>query len=196
MDLADPVAVVLAIADCLREEAIPHALYGGLLLAAYGEARETKDADVAVVHADAQAVAAILERRLGLRTLPVFDRRPFGGVLLSRITLVEGEALNTLDLVEPADPDYARRAVDRAIDSTLRSRPIRALTPEDFVLFKLLSSRDRDLDDAISVLRALGSELDRERIDEEVRTLEASLPDHPLSDRWRTARSRAGRASP
>ena len=196
MDLADPVAVVLAIGDCLREEAIPHALYGGLLLAAYGEARETKDADVAVVHADAQAVAAILERRLGLRTLPAFDRRPFGGLLLSRITLVEGEALNTLDLVEPADPDYARRAVDRAIDSTLRSRPIRALTPEDFVLFKLLSSRDRDLDDAISVLRALGSELDRERIDEEVRTLEASLPDHPLSDRWRTARSRAGRASP
>ena len=190
MDLADPVAVALAIADCLREEAIPHALYGGLLLAAYGEARETKDVDVAVVHADAGAVAGLLDRRLGLHTMPAFDRRSFGGLLVSRVTLVEGEELNTLDLVEPANAEYARRALERGIESNLRRRPIRVLTPEDFVLFKLLSSRERDLADARSVIQSLGADLDRALLEEEVRRLAPSLPEHPISDRWSSACSR------
>lgn len=185
MDLADPVAVALAIADVLRAEGTRYALYGGLLLAAYGDARETRDVDVAIAHADARATAALLDRRLGLHTIVAFDRRAFGGLLLSHITLVEGEDLNSLDLVEPADPDYTRRALDRALDSTLRERPIRVLTPEDFLVFKLLSTRERDHDDARSVVRGLASELDRELIDREVQALAASLRDVPVAERWR-----------
>lgn len=184
MDLADPVAVALAVADCLERERIRYALYGGLLLAAYGEARETKDADVAVVRADAQATAAILDRHLGLHTIVAFDRRAFGGLLLSRITLIEGEDLNTLDLVEPADPGFAVRAIERAVDSVLRDRAIRVLSPEDFVVFKLLSTRERDLEDARSVVTHLASELDRGLVEAEVRVLAASLGDASL-ERWR-----------
>lgn len=190
MDLADPVAVALAVADALREEGIPHALYGGLLLAAYGEARETKDADVAVVRADARAVAPILDRHLGLHTLPAFDRRPFGGLVVSRIALVEGEELNTLDLVEPLDARYASAAVNRAIDSTLRERPIRVLTPEDFVVFKLLSTRERDLSDAASVVERMGEDLDVGVIEAEVRALAESVAGHPTAERWRRIRDR------
>jgi hypothetical protein len=191
MDLADPVAVALAVADGLDAEGVRHALYGGLLLAAYGEARETKDVDVAVVRADAAGVASLLDRRLGLRTLPAFDRQRFGGLFVSPITLVEGDELNTLDLVEPADPDYARRAVERAIGSRLRGRAIRVLTPEDFVVFKILSTRARDLDDAISVVRSLGAGLDVAQVEAEVRSLAASAPDHPITDRWRAIQGAA-----
>ena len=79
MDLDDPVAVALAVADALRQEAIPYALYGGLLLAACGEARETKDGDVAVVRADAPSVAPLLEAEIetlsrSLPTHPIADR--------------------------------------------------------------------------------------------------------------------------
>jgi hypothetical protein len=125
MDLTDPVALALDIAEALQLEGVDHALYGGLLLAAYGQARETKDADLAVAHADAAATAPLLARHLGLRCTVAFDRRPFGGLAISRITLVEGDELNTLDLVEPADPEYAARALARAPVSTLRRRPIR-----------------------------------------------------------------------
>ena len=48
MDLDDPIALALAITEALRGRGVPHALYGGLLLAAYGEARETRDVDIAV----------------------------------------------------------------------------------------------------------------------------------------------------
>ena len=45
---------------------------------------------------------------------------------------------------------YATLAVQRAVVSTLRDRPLRILTLEDFVLFKVLSTRDRDTEDARS----------------------------------------------
>ncbi len=122
---------------------------------------------------------------MGIRALIAFDRRPFGGLLISRITLVGGDDIKSIDIVEPADPDFAARALDRALDSSLRDHPIRVLTPEDFVLFKLLSTRERDLDDASSVMRALASEVDRALIDGEVLTLSRSLPDVNVAERWR-----------
>jgi hypothetical protein len=154
VQLDDPIALALAITESLRCEAVPHALYGGLLLAAYGEARETRDVDIAVAQARAASVTGVLEAELGIRTTPAFDRRVFGGLLISRITLVEGDERNTLDLVEPRDAEYAARALARAIDSSLRDRPITVLCAEDFVLFKLLSTRERDLADAVSVVGA------------------------------------------
>ena len=185
MDLDDPIALALAIAEALRGEGLPHALYGGLLLAAYGEARETRDVDMAVAHADAPSVVRLLEAELGLQSIPAFDRRAFGGLLISRITVVEGDALNTLDLVEPRDPAYAERALKRAIESSLRDRPIHVLTAEDFVLFKLLSTRDRDLADAESVTGNLGAELERELIEIEVERLAGTTPEHDITARWR-----------
>ena len=61
--------------------------------------------------------------------------------------------------------------------------PIRVLSPEDFVLFKLLSTRDRDLEDAGSVLRAADLPLDRSFIDAEAVRLAAEIPDHDVIGR-------------
>ncbi len=185
MDLDDPIALALAIAEALRERGVAHALYGGLLLAAYGEARETRDVDIAVVHPDVASMVRVLEVEVGLRTLPAFERRAFGGLLISRITLVEGDELNTLDLVEPRDPAYAERALRRAIESSLRDRPIHVLTAEDFVIFKLLSTRDRDLADAESVTRSFGADLQRELVELEVRSLAGASTEHDITARWR-----------
>ena len=188
MDLTDPTAVALDIAEVLQREGIDHALYGGLLLAAYGHARETKDADLAVVHADARATSSLLASHLGLRCTVAFDRQRFGGLVISRITLVEGDELNTLDLVEPADPEYAARSLARSLASTLRQREIHVLTPEDFVIFKVLSTRELDLEDASSVLRALGPDLDTGLLQQEIDGLAGSVGSHPLRDRWRRIR--------
>jgi hypothetical protein len=185
MNLDDPIALALAIAEALQGRGVPHALYGGLLLAAYGEARETRDVDIAVAHSDVASVVRLLEEETGIQSIVAFDRRTFGGLLISRITLVEGDDLNTLDLVEPRDPAYAERALGRAIESSLRDRPIRVLTAEDFVLFKLLSTRARDLEDAESVTGSLGADLERERIEIEVERLAGTTPEHDIAARWR-----------
>jgi hypothetical protein len=188
MNLDDPTAVALVAAEALARSEIEHALYGGLLLAAYGTARETRDADMAVAGASAAEASRSVAATGLVRTTIAFERTRFGGLWVSRITLLpapDGEGLNTLDLVEPRSIDYARRALAAALHSTLRDQPIRLLTPEDFVVFKILSTREQDLVDAGSVLSALGSELDQARIDGEVATLQREIPDHPISERWR-----------
>ncbi len=184
MQLDDPIALALAITETLRREEVPHALYGGLLLAAYGEARETRDVDVAVTHAGVASVMPALEVEFGSRSITDFDRRIFGGLLISRITLIDGDELNTLDLVEPRDAAYATRALSRAIDSSLRDRPITVLSAEDFVLLEVLSTRERDLADTVSVVRSLGADLERELVEREVRSLAVALPDHGVTTRW------------
>jgi hypothetical protein len=189
MELTDPTAVALEIAEVLEREAIDHALYGGLLLAAYGEARETKDADLAVVRGDASRTASLLATHLGLHCRVAFEKRSFGGLWVSRITLIEAEELNTLDLVEPVDGDYAARALARSPLATLRKQEIRVLAPEDFVIFKLLSTRELDLKDAASVMRSLASDLELDLLEREIGDLAARIDSHPVRDRWDRVRS-------
>lgn len=95
LDLADPTAVALTIFRAFRASRIEAALYGGLALAAYGEPRETRHADFAVVGvAGPDAIGALV-----------------------------GVGLNPADLVEPRSPRFARAALERAVTGSLRMRP-------------------------------------------------------------------------
>lgn len=136
MQLDDPTALALLAADALGRAGIEHALYGGLLLAAYGEARETRDADMAVAGASATEAARALATT-GIHATVALERARFGGL---------------------------------------------------FVVFKVLSTRDKDLDDAASVLSTLRSEIDREQIEAEVRALQGEMANHPVAERWRRVR--------
>ena len=60
---------------------------------------------------------------------------------------------------------------------------IRVLSPEDFVLFKLLSTPERDLEDAVTVHRAADLPLDRSFIDSEALRLAGEIPDHDIPGR-------------
>ena len=185
LDLDDPTAIALAIFRALSDRRIEAALYGGLALAAYGEPRETRDADFAVAALTGAAAAEALTA-IGVRPVLALDRARFGGLLISRITLAEGggrTGLNMVDLVEPRSTRFAAGALERAVTGALRGTPIRVLSPEDFVLFKLLSTRDRDLEDAGTVLRAADLPLDRSFIDAEAVRLAAEIPDHDVIGR-------------
>jgi hypothetical protein len=169
MDLNDPTTVALLAAEAFEAVGLPHALYGGLLLASYGDARETRDADVAVLHAGAQEARAALERR-GLSCLVSFEDVVFGGLTVSRVAVVGGDAavgLNTVDLVRPRSARLAAALIDRAETVKLRDRPIRVVTIEDFIVLKTLSTRERDIDDAASVLRRSGAVTALEVVDRE-----------------------------
>ncbi|MBI3180891.1 MAG: nucleotidyltransferase [Myxococcales bacterium] len=185
MDLNDPTAALLAVASALDTAGIEAAAYGGLALAAYGEPRETKDADLAIAGTSTGAAVGALENA-GLEVSLAFDRTRFGGLLITRVTLLGGSqhtGLNMADLVEPRSARFARRAIERAVRGEIRGQVIRVLAPEDFVLFKVLSTRERDLEDAASVLRTLGGRMNRAAIEAEARALAAEILDHEVASR-------------
>ena len=191
MNLDDPTTAALLVADALRLAGTPYALYGGLALAVYGEPRETRDADLAVIDATASDVREALAAAHVDATI-VFEDLRMSGLDVSRLTLLEAPGhtgLNTLDLVRARSARFRRSAVERAVSAPLRGREIRVVTPEDFVVLKLLSTRERDLDDAMSVVRRLGDDLDRASVEREVEWLARELPD--VDVRRRLARATA-----
>jgi hypothetical protein len=186
VDLTDPTTAALRSAEALERAELPYALYGGLLLAACGEPRETRDVDVAVVDVTvAQARRALSE--LQVATQLEFEGVVSGGLSVDRLALLGGEkdlGLNTIDLVRPRSLRYRKDALARALEAPLRDQTVRVLTPEDFVLFKLLSTRDLDLEDAASVYRFSGDFLEHHLVEREVEVLAGEIPDQDVRSRY------------
>jgi predicted nucleotidyltransferase len=194
VNLNDPVATALVAAEALERAGHQYALMGGLLMAAYGEPRETRDADIAVVDLpverarEALAVAGV-ECVVSIRDGGV----TFGGLTVGRVTLLGGDehlGLNVLDIVRTRSARYDAAAIERSVGVPIRGRTVRALTPEDFVIFKALATRDRDIEDAASVLRRSGDLLDLSLIEREVAKLATEIPDWDVRARWAAIRAR------
>jgi hypothetical protein len=194
VSLSDPVATALLAADGLERRGHRYALMGGLLMAAYGEPRETKDADIAVLELTPDLVKTALEAA-GMPCAVTRSSQPgavVGGFWISRVTLLGDDALgvNVLDLVRPRSDRYAATALTRAVRVPIRDRDVQALSPDDFVIFKALATRDRDVEDAASVLRRSRELLDFSLIDREVEALAVEIPDWDVRARWAAIRGR------
>jgi len=183
VDLADPIAVLLAATRAFERANIEAAAYGGLVVAMYGRPRETKDADVAVSTADVGAAHDALVAA-GLNVVRAFTDVVFGGSTVSRLTLLGGGELNTVDLVRPRSARYAADVMRRSLVGTLRSESLRVVAAEDYVVLKVLATRDRDLEDAQSVLDHQRGRLDEALIRSEIRSLATEIADHDVSGRF------------
>lgn len=185
IDLDDPIALMLAATEALRVSSIEVVAYGGLVLAMYGEPRETRDADLAVATLDIEAARHALAEA-GLNTIVAFAAVRFGGNELTRLSVLGGGQFNTIDFVRPRSARYASGVLDRALVGSLRATELHTVSPEDFILLKVLSTRERDLDDARSVVAALADRLDGTVLSEEARKLAEELPDHDVVSRLRS----------
>ena len=183
IDLDDPVAVLLAAHRAFGTAGLQAVAYGGLVVAMYGRPRETRDADLAVSTASPEAALDALTAA-GLDVVRTFTEVRFGGCTVSRLTLLGGGDLNTVDLVRPRSPRFAAAVLERALPGTLRGETIRVTTPEDYVLLKVLATRDRDLEDAASVVEKQRGRLDWPLLEREVAALASEIPDHDVSGRY------------
>jgi hypothetical protein len=149
----------------------------------YGEPRETRDADFAVTGVDLERARLALSE-LGVDVVVAFSNVRFGGCDLSRLSLVGGSPVNTVDLVTPRSSRFAGNVLRRSVTGSLRGQEIRATSPEDFVILKVLATRERDLDDARSVIEMQGTRLDEALIRMEIEELIEEIPDHDIRGRF------------
>jgi hypothetical protein len=183
IDLDDPIALMLVAAAALERSGAECAAYGGLALGMYGEPRETRDADFAVTGVDIERARLALAD-LGVHVVIAFSNIRFGGCDVSRLSLVGGSQVNTVDLVAPRSPRFAGNVFRRAVTGSLRGHEIRATSPEDFVILKVLATRERDLEDARSVILTQRTRLDEALIQREIQQLIEEIPDHDIRGRF------------
>ncbi len=183
IDLDDPIALMLVAAAALEQSGAQCAAYGGLALGMYGEPRETRDADFAVTSVDIERARLALAA-LGVEVIIAFSNVRFGGCDVSRLSLVGGSQVNTVDLVTPRSSRFAENVFRRAVSGLLRGHEIRAASPEDFVILKVLATRERDLEDARSVIEMQRPRLDVALIQMEIEQLIEEIPDHDIRGRF------------
>jgi hypothetical protein len=174
---------MLVAAAALERTGAECAAYGGLALGMYGEPRETRDADFAVTGVDIERARLGLAD-LGVEVVIAFSNVRFGGCDVSRLTLMGGSQVNTVDLVVPRSLRFAENVLRRAVTGSLRGHDIRAISPEDFVILKVLSTRERDLEDARSVIETQQTRLDQALIRGEIEQLIDEIPDHDIRGRF------------
>jgi len=74
--------------------------------------------------------------------------------------------------------------IARVLRGTLRGQELRVVSPEDFVILKVLATRARDLEDARSVVEKQGARLDQSLLEAEIALLADELADHDIRGRF------------
>ncbi len=151
-------ALLAALARALADAGFPYMLIGGQAVLVHGRPRLTEDIDVTLGAApDRLADLLAVCDALGLVPLPPhverFVRETF--VLPCR----DPATGMRVDFIFSTTP-YERQAIDRAVRVQVGGEGVCVVTAEDLILHKLFAGRARDIEDAGSVVRRKGRELD------------------------------------
>jgi len=177
--VADLEAVLADLARRLQKAGIEYMVIGGLANAVWGSPRSTIDIDCTVV-LDPSRAGDLLET-LG----PTYQSRtndPEDFVNRTRVLPLRHRDGVQIDLIFAMLP-FEEEAVHRAVEVAVKGIPVRFCTPEDLVLHKIVSQRERDRQDVEDILRRRRSTLHRSYLDPRVHEL-AVLLERPQLEAW------------
>ena len=169
----------------LLEADIPSVVIGGLAVGAWGEPRVTRAADLKVQlgRDDAERLLRVLAS-----DYVSLLRDPGQALRRQALVFVQDAAGTRLDLLL-ADTPYDVLAIQRGCDIEVQpGLTIRLCTPEDLILYKLISTRLRDREDAAGVIRRQGNKLDDTYILDWLCQFEGAFDDATLIAEYRRLR--------
>jgi hypothetical protein len=151
----------------------------------WGEPRVTRDVDVKVLlgRDDAPRLLEILKS-----TYTALQSDPLQALTRNGILFVKDQLGTRIDLLL-SDTEFDREAVQRAVPVELeQGLTARICRPEDLIIYKLISTRSRDHEDAASVVRRQGESLDDQYVLEWLDKFEQALDDSTLIEEYRNLR--------
>lgn len=166
-------AALLALHDAFDVLSLPYMVIGGLANAQWGVPRATVDVDLTVwaeESAVSKAVDALCTR------FPPLPQDPRSFVQATRVLPLDVGGIRA-DVLFGLLP-FEREAIRRAVCRTVSGRPIRFCTAEDLILLKVVSERERDLEDVRGILKVQRGKLDTAYLEPRLREL-AALLDRP-----------------
>ncbi len=174
-----------AFQERLRSAGIPSAVVGGIALSVWGEPRATRDVDVRILLGREEAhrlLSALADEYILLADNPLEALRRMG------FLFVQDRAGVRLDLLL-ADTDFDREVVRRARPVEIApGQVIYVCSAEDLLVYKLISTRSRDHEDAASIVHRQGDALDDEYVEHWLRQFEQALDDSTLLEEYRRLR--------
>jgi len=172
---------LVEIASFLNEMQWSYMLIGGLAVALWGEPRATLDVDVSIWVEPEDFDEAVGRISASFRTIP----DALGFARRSRVVpIVTSQGIRG-DLVLAALPQE-RSLIDRARRKMMGGVPIPVATVEDLILMKLISERQKDLDDAKRLLRRFGATLDAPYLEPQLQQFAEALGRPDILETYRS----------
>ena len=140
----------------LEHAGVPYMVIGGIANLIWGEPRATIDIDITVLVPPERIETFVVSVAAQFKVL-VDDPAVF--VRDTRVLPAAAPSGVRIDLVFGLLP-FEEEAVRRAASVEAAGRTIRVCTPEDLILMKVISERDRDLSDARAIVMRRFPELD------------------------------------
>ena len=185
----DDLSIALGrVADALDRTGIPYMVIGGLANLVWGEPRTTMDLDFTV---DAGRLGTDGILRVAKEMGELLAEDPADVAERGRLVPVRTPEGVRVDLVLATLP-FELEAIGRARVVDVAGTEARVCAPEDLIVMKSVSTRARDHDDVVGILRRRRSDLRLEELDRTIESLAADLGDAQIGERWRAARRAAG----
>ena len=172
---SDFVAALRALRDALDELSVPWMFIGGVAIIAQGVARLTADID-ATLRASGVEPEPVLDVMAAHRIVPRIERAA-EFARQRQVLLLRHEPSRIPVDVSFAWLPFEEEALRAAEERDYAGVRVRVARAEDLVVYKLVASRPRDLDDAEKLLLLHGSGLDVERVRRVVRDFATILED-------------------
>jgi hypothetical protein len=168
---------VQKIQSLLDTTGIPSIVIGGIAVAIWGEPRLTRDIDLKVLLSRDDA-----NRLLTLMSADYTSLLPDPHLALKKqgILFVQDQSGARIDLLL-ADTPYDVLAIERGREIEVRPElSLRICSPEDLVIYKMISTRRRDHEDVEGILLKQGDGLDSAYILDWLHQFEQALDDSTL----------------
>lgn len=167
--------------NILRDAGIESAVIGGLAVAVWASPRVTKDADLKVLLTREQAgrlISALPSDYKIMSSDPEADLRRLGFIFTEDRNQVRIDLLLS-DLGFDENVIARRREIE-----PVPNLKIGVCTAEDLIIYKLLSTRAYDHQDAKNVVRRQGNNLDHDYVEYWLRQFEIALDDSTLVESY------------
>ena len=177
------------IQDFLEERDIPFMVIGGIGNLVWGEPRTTLDIDI-TVSVPQTGLEGFIEE-LG-RKFKLLVEDPMEFVKETHVLPVETENSIRLDIIL-AGLDYEREAIERAVDIEISGNvQVKVCTPEDLIIHKAVSRRERDWQDIEGIIIRSGKKLDMDYLMPRLRELSAALERPEILSMFETLKGELG----
>jgi hypothetical protein len=171
---------LINLADILSTNNIPYMIIGGMANAVWGEPRSTIDID-ATVWLGEETTNRIVSILSGFFHPIVHDPSKF--VLDTNVLPLESKDGVRVDLIF-GRLTYEKEAIERSVEINIEGVQIRFCTPEDLILHKIISERERDINDARGIAVRRMKSLDLSYLEPRIQELSNAMEKPEIWESW------------
>ena len=178
MNLLDQALV--KIANFLSDNSIPYMVIGGLANAVWGNPRSTIDIDVSIWSKEDKIEETIL---LFETEFDLFVASPLDFVLKTRVLPVKTKDGIKIDIIFGALP-FEYNAINRTVEISISGTLVKFCSPEDLILLKIVSKREKDLNDVKGIAKNQLGKLDLSYLEPRIEELSSILENPEIRSFW------------